>query len=93
MSLQRSLQKGRHGDASDQFTGRLQVGQEAVMLLQGYRLQATGYRLQATGGPAQPTAETPSQVHVVSRNGTLSAVCAGRLAATFAPARKRIVQR
>ena len=41
MSLQRSLQNGRHFDSSDQATGRLQVGQGTVGMV-GYGRRVTG---------------------------------------------------
>jgi hypothetical protein len=34
MSLQRSLQKGRQGEAADHCTARLQVGQATVVMTQ-----------------------------------------------------------
>ena len=37
MSLQRSLQNGRHGDLSDHSTGRRHVGQETVGMLEANR--------------------------------------------------------
>jgi hypothetical protein len=66
MSLQRSLQNGRHGEPSDHSTGRWQVGQETVVVIGG------------RGGGAEAIAQVQSE----SVKGTSSVVCTGRLPAS-----------
>jgi len=99
ISLQRSLQNGRHGDESFHFTGRLQVGhREGILWGLGLRAWGVGQKkilgriFRGSHSGPSPEPRALPHVHVVNKNGTSCSACVGRTV-TSDHFKKRIVQR